>query len=131
MRGSRNFCQGGIQARRPENSLDNVSFFLFLSLLYSLQRRSKGFIAGKTILSQGSGEGSTFPGRGQLFFMGGPIANFYRNPYNLWFSRGVWTPYSSSGSAHDYMEIQMITSGPYYMVLLFTFPASRTAYYDF
>ena len=33
---------------------------------------------------------------------GGPNANFYRNPYNynLWFSRGVWTPYPPSGSAH-------------------------------
>ena len=31
----------------------------------------------------------------QLFPGGGPIANFYRNPYNynLWFSRGVWNPY--------------------------------------
>ena len=32
--------------------------------------------------------------QGSNFFQGGPNANFYRNPcnYNLWFSRGVWTP---------------------------------------
>ena len=38
-----------------------------------------------------------FQGGGSNFFQGGggPNANFYRNPYNynLWFSRGVWTPY--------------------------------------
>ena len=32
---------------------------------------------------------------------GGPNANFYRNPYNLWFSWEVRTPYPlPSGSAH-------------------------------
>ena len=51
---SRNFFQGGggggVLARRPENSLDNVFFlfvcffFLVLSLFYSLQRGSNGFI---------------------------------------------------------------------------------------
>ena len=47
-----------------------------------------------------------FPGGGgvQLFQGGGggPNANFYRNPYNLLFSRG-WggpDPYPPSGSAH-------------------------------
>ena len=43
MNGSRNFYQGGIQARWPENSMDN--FFLVLSLFYSFQRGSNGFIA--------------------------------------------------------------------------------------
>ena len=43
MRGPRNFCRGGgVQARRPENSLDNV-FILVLNLFYSLQRGSNGF----------------------------------------------------------------------------------------
>ena len=41
---------------------------------------------------------------GSNFFPGGPNANFYRNPYNLLFSRGVKTPYPTptpppSGSA--------------------------------
>ena len=76
MRGSRNFCQ----------------FYLILSLFYSLQRGSNGFIAEKTILilSQGSRGGPLFPGRGvSNLFQGGPNANFYRNPYTyLFFSRG-------------------------------------------
>ena len=46
MRGSMNFCQagrgGGVEARRPENSLDNV--FLVINLFYSLQSGSNGFI---------------------------------------------------------------------------------------
>ena len=82
MRGSRNFCQ----------------FYLILSLFYSLQMGSNGFIAEKNIL------------RGHIFFQGvsnffqggGPNANFYRNPYtHLLFSRGGCTdPLSPSGSAH-------------------------------
>ena len=72
MRGSRNFCQ----------------FYLVLSLYYSLQRGSNGFIAEKTILilywpriQRGS---IIFQGGGcQTFFQGGggPKANFFRNPY--------------------------------------------------
>ena len=48
MRGSRIFCQAGgggggeVEARRPENSLDNV--FLVINLFYSLQSGSNGFI---------------------------------------------------------------------------------------
>ena len=46
MRGSRNFCQagggGGVEARRPETSLDNG--FLVTNLFYSLQSGSNGFI---------------------------------------------------------------------------------------
>ena len=59
MRGSRNFCQ-----------------FYFLSLFYSLQRGSNGFIAEKTILIlyQGSRGGPLFPGGGGVsnLFLGGP-----------------------------------------------------------
>ena len=78
MRGSRDFCQS----------------YLVLSLFYSLQRGSNGFIAEKTILIlyQGSRGGSIiFRGGG-----GGPNANFFRNPCTyLLFSRGVGvrTPY--------------------------------------
>ena len=69
---SRNFCQ----------------FYLVLSLFYSLKRGSNGFIAEKTI---GGGGCPTFSRGG----VGGPNANFYRNPYTyLIFSRGsVRTPY--------------------------------------
>ena len=69
MRGSRDFCQS----------------YLVLSLFYSLQKGSNGFIAEKTllILYQGSREGPLFS-RG-----GGPNVNFFRNPCTyLLFSRG-------------------------------------------
>ena len=60
--------------------------FLVLNLFYSLQWGSNGFISEKTILFQGSRRSTTFSR------VGGPNVNFYREPYNLWFSRGVWTP---------------------------------------
>ena len=76
MRGSRNFCQ----------------FYLVLSLFYSLQRGSNGFITEKTILILYKGfRGGPLVSRGMYptFFQGGPNANFYRNPYTyLLFSRG-------------------------------------------
>ena len=91
MRGSRNFCQ----------------FYLILSLFYSLQRGSNGFIAKKNILIlyQGSRGAPLFFRGCQTFSRGGggdPNANFHRNPYTyLLFSRGgVRTPYPPSGSAH-------------------------------
>ena len=70
MRGSRDFCQS----------------YLVLSLFYSLQRGSNGFIAEKLYLyftkdpkggplfSRGGGV-KLFPGGG-----GGPKGNFFRNP---------------------------------------------------
>ena len=59
MRGSRNFCQ----------------FYLVLSVFYSLQRGSNGFIAEKTILIlyQGSRGGPLFPREVQLFSRGGGV----------------------------------------------------------
>ena len=86
MRGSRNFCLS----------------YLVLSLFYSLQRGSNGFIAEKTILIlyQGYRGGPLFSRGGgcQTFSRGGggPNANFSRNPCTyLLFSRGggVRTPY--------------------------------------
>ena len=82
MLGSRNFCQ----------------FYLVLSLFYRLQRGSNGFIAENTIpiLYQGSRGVHYFPGGGGgvQIFLGGPNANFYRNPYTyLLFSRGCSDPY--------------------------------------
>ena len=72
---------------------------LVLSLFYSLQRGSTGFIAEKNILIlyQGSRGGPLFS-RG-----GGPTANFFRNPCTyLLFSSGGGCPdpLSPSGSAH-------------------------------
>ena len=89
MRGSRNFFQ----------------FYLVLSLFYSLQRGSNGFIAEKSYtytLPRIQIGAHYFPGGGGcLIFSGGPNANFYRNPYMyLLFSRGCPDPLSPSGSAH-------------------------------
>ena len=90
MRGSRNFCQ----------------FYLVLSLFYSLQRGSNGFIAEKTILIlyQGSRGGPLFSRGCQIYSRGGLNPNFSRNPYTyLLFSRGGGCPdpLSPSGSAHE------------------------------
>ena len=89
MRGSRNFCQ----------------FYLILSLFYSLQRGSNGFIANKNILIlyQGSRGAPLFFRGCPTFSRGDPNANFYRNPYTyLLFSKGggCTDPLSPSGSAH-------------------------------
>ena len=66
MRESRIFCQ----------------FYLVLSLFYSLQRGSNGFIAEKTLLIfyQGSKGVHYFPGGGGQTFSrgGGPNASFFR-----------------------------------------------------
>ena len=62
-------------------------YFKVLNLFYSLLRGPNGFITEKTILFQGSRGGPAFS-RGSNFLQGGPNANFYRNPYNLCFSRG-------------------------------------------
>ena len=80
-------------------------FYLVLSLFYTLQRGSNGFIAEKTILIlyQGSRKVNYFPGGGSNFYQGGPNVNFYRNLYMyLLFSRegGCPDPLSPSGSAH-------------------------------
>ena len=73
MHGSRDFCQS----------------YLVLSLFYSLQRGSNGFIAEKTILIlyQGSRGVHYFPGQGVPNFFqrrggggGGQKANSFRNP---------------------------------------------------
>ena len=82
MRSSRDFCQS----------------YLVLSLFYSLQRGSNGFIAEKNILIlyKGSRRGPLFSrGGGVSNFSrgGGPNANFFRNPCTyLLFSRGVSGP---------------------------------------
>ena len=79
----------------------------FLSVLFSPQHISNGFIAEKTklILYEGYRGGPLFyRGGGESNFFqgeGGPNANFYRNPYTyLLFSRGCPDPLSTSGSAH-------------------------------
>ena len=91
MRGSRIFCQ----------------FYLVLSLFYSLQRGSNGFIAEKTILIlyQGSRGVHYFPGGcvSNFFKGGGPNANSLETHIRTCYfpgGGGVRTPLSPSGSAH-------------------------------
>ena len=86
MRGSRNFCQGwggGVQARLPGNSSDNVFlcfFFVVLNLFYNLQWFINGLF--QFIIFQGFRGGKTFPrGGGPIFTGGGGLnAYLYRNP---------------------------------------------------
>ena len=106
MRGSRKFCQGvcvwggggSLTAwKQPGQRFFFVfCFLLVLNLFYSLQRGSNGFITEKTILFKGSRESNFSKGGVQ-----GPSLNFYRNPYNLWFSGGgSGPPITPSGSAN-------------------------------
>ena len=52
----------------------------------------KWLISKKTIIFQGSRGGPTFSSGGPTFSRGVQLLIPYRNPYNLWFSRGVRTP---------------------------------------
>ena len=80
MRGTRNFCQ----------------FYLILSLFYSLQRGSNGFIAEKTILilSQGSRGVYYFPGGCPTFSRGVQmLISIETHISTCYFPAGVRTPY--------------------------------------
>ena len=87
MRGSRNVRRGGggggCPGQSDKNCADNV-FILVLSLLYRSQ-----MVSFKVMYHFSRFH---FP-RVQLFPGGGvQLLIPYRNPYNLWFSRGVTTP---------------------------------------
>ena len=93
MRGSRDFCQS----------------YLVLSLFYSLQRGSNGFIAEKTILIhyQGSRGGPLFfrgGGGGVKLFPGGGgvqmLISLETHVRTFYFPGGCQDPLSPSGSAH-------------------------------
>ena len=107
MRGSRNVCKGaggGVQVRRPENSLDNVLLLLLLFLVLNLFNSLQGiqwFYYRENYTFPMIQRGPTFS-RGSNFLQGGPNANFYKNPYNLLFSRGVQTPIPSLDPHMDF-----------------------------
>ena len=86
MCGSRNFCQvRGVQARRPENSLDDVFFFISPQLILKFTEGVQWFYYIENYPG-----GATFSrGRGEVC---GPNDNIYKNPYNLRVSRGSGTP---------------------------------------
>ena len=74
---------GGVQFRLEENSMDNVVgffFFVFFRLQFT-EGLQWFYYRDKDPTFSGEG-GATVTG-GSNFFLGGPNANFYRNPYNL------------------------------------------------
>ena len=87
MWGSRNFRQGGVQVSVTKKALTFFFFFLVLSLFYRSQMVNFKEIYHFWRFQRGS---NIFQG-GSNFFQGGGgvlLLISYRNPYNLWFSRG-------------------------------------------
>ena len=77
-------------------------FFFFFSPQLILQKSNGQFQRNLSFFKVPGGGGGVqhFPGGVQLFPGGGvQLLIPYRNPYNLWFSRGVRTPCPPSGSA--------------------------------
>ena len=68
---------GGGGGSRPDDQKQSGQCFFVINLFYSLQSGSNGFI------TEGRRGVQLLPGGGGV----------QRNPYNLWFSRGVRTPY--------------------------------------
>ena len=68
---------GGVQARWPENSLDNLFFYFSPQLILQFTEGAQwfyGFITEKTVLFQGSRVGPTFSRGGESsFFQGGGV----------------------------------------------------------
>ena len=50
-------------------------------------------VSEQTRIVQGFRRFQHLPGGGSNFFQGDPNAKFYRNGYNLWYFKGVQTPY--------------------------------------
>ena len=90
---------GGVQARLSENSSE-VFFSFFLILNFKILQFTEGvqwLIQGRLYFSKVSEGVQHFPGGGGGGgVQRGPNANFYRNPYNLSFSRGESGPLSPS-----------------------------------
>ena len=110
MRGSRNFCQGGpgLAARKQPGQH-------FLSLAYfTVSEGVNGFIAEKTILSQGSRGGQHFPkGGGPIFSSGGvQMLISIETHITCDIPGGVvgLDPLPPSGSAHDKLSVYKFTN---------------------
>ena len=72
----------GVQARRPENSLDN--FFLNPQLILQIAEGVQWFYyIGNTTFPRIQRGSNILQGGGPTFSKGGPNAYFYLNPYNL------------------------------------------------
>ena len=68
---------GGVEARRPENSLENVFFFVCFSSTYFTDYRGDPMVLLHRKLNISRVRGPTFSR------VGGPNAHFNRNPYNV------------------------------------------------
>ena len=98
MRGSRNFRQGGGGGPGQSDKKALTTVFLVLSLFYWSQMV---YFEENYHFSRFQRGSNIFQG-GSIFFQGGGGVQLlipYRNPYNLWFSRGGLDPLSPSGSA--------------------------------
>ena len=89
------FSPGGVQVSLTKISSDKV-FFLFYIFFFSsrliLQKSNSQFQRNLSFFKVPEGV-QHFPGGGGPLFPGGvQLLIPYRNPYNLWFSRGVRTP---------------------------------------
>ena len=89
MSGSRNFRQGGSMSVWHKKLW--CFFFFFFSPQLILQKSNGQFQRNLSFFKVPEGV-QHFPGGVQLFPGGVQLLIPYRNPDNLWFSRGVWTP---------------------------------------
>ena len=89
-------------------------FFFFKSLAYFTE--VKWSISKKSITFQGSRGGPTFSRGVQLFPGGVQLLIPYRNPYNLWFSRGGPDPLSPPLDPHLLHVPNPIPNKIYYVV---------------
>ena len=106
------FLSGG--GSRPNSQKTAWTFFFlflfFSSAYFTVYRGGPMALLLRKLNFQEDPEGvQHFPG-GPTFSRGDPNANFYRNPYNLWFSRGVRTPYPPSGSALGSNNMRLYSS---------------------
>ena len=98
MRGSRKFRKGGGPGQSDRKSSDNFFFsFPFFLVLSLFLRKSNGQFQRNLSFFKVSEGVQNFPGGSNFFQLLIP----YRNPYNLWFSRGGSGPPAPppSGSA--------------------------------
>ena len=92
MRGSRIFVGGGGGPGQSDKKKALTTFFFFFSPQLILQRSNGQFLRNLSFFKVPEGV-QHFQG-GSNFLQGGGVQLLipYRNPYNLWFSRGVRTP---------------------------------------
>ena len=119
MRGSRNFFSGGGGgggASRPDSQKTVWTMFLVVvffspQLILQFTEGVQWFYYRENYTFPRIKRGSNIFQGGPNFFQGGPNA-FYRNPYNMWFSRGgggVSGPHiPPSGTAHVYIYIYIL-----------------------